>query len=103
MICKKQVPFFLTQKVFDCTASPQNRIPRKDSRRLALTEEKTQTPRKQAKKKINIISHTITEHYHLITIIIYAQLQCNSSLTSPAFHEVFLAGLIKFSRILLDI
>lgn len=97
IISKKQVPFFLTQKVFDCTASAPNRQQETD------TEVKTQTSTKQAKKKRNIITHIITEQCYLIKIIIYAQLQCNSSFTSPAFHKVFLAGLMKFSRILLDI
>lgn len=67
-----------------------------------LQKEKKKAPTKQAKRR-NIVTHIITKHCYQIKIIIYAQLQCNSSFTSPAFHEVFLVGLIKFSRILLHI
>lgn len=90
---KNKFLFFLLKKYLTA-----QHLPRTGSRRLTY-----RTPTKQAKKKRNIITHIITEQCCLIKIIIYAQLQCSSSFTSPAFHKVFLAGLIKISRILLDI
>lgn len=77
----------LTLKVFGCTASRYNRIPRTDSRRLTLTEEggkkknKTtkQANKEEKKKKLKKSTYTISEHSYR-----YHQIDKNNYLRSSA-------------------
>lgn len=77
---------------------------------LTEGEKKNQPPnktskhrRKKKKKSHTSLVSTAIDTIRLIKIIIYARLQYNSYFISAAFQNVFLVGLIKFSRISLDI